>query len=47
MFEKITPEQAGISSKIVSKFIQKLEKSAEYFLTEYHGILIGKSNDNA
>ena len=26
MFEKITPEQAGISSKTVKSFIQKLEK---------------------
>lgn len=35
MFEKITPEQAGISSKIVSKFIQKLEQRGAFT----HGLL--------
>ena len=30
MFEKITPEQAGISSVAVKAFIEKLEKRGAY-----------------
>ena len=40
MFEKITPEQAGISSKTVIKFIKKLEKRG----AATHGILFMKGD---
>lgn len=40
MFEKITPEQAGISSKNIIEFIQKLEKRG----ARTHGILFMKGN---
>ena len=35
MFEVITPEKAGISSKTVRKFIEKLEKRG----SSTHGVL--------
>ena len=35
MFEKITPEQAGISSKTVTKFVKMLEKRG----AKTHGFL--------
>ena len=40
MFEKITPEQAGISSKTVIKFIKKLEKRG----AATHGVLFMKGD---
>lgn len=40
MFEKITPEQAGISSKSVQNFIEKLEKRG----ASTHGILFMKGD---
>ena len=40
MFEKITPEQAGISSKSVQRFIEKLEKRG----ASTHGILFMKGD---
>lgn len=40
MFEKITPEQAGISSKTVTEFIKKLEKRG----AAMHGILFMKGD---
>ena len=36
MFSKITPEEAGISSKHVLKFIEKLEQRGLYS----HGIIL-------
>lgn len=41
MFNIITPEQAGISSKAVSKFIHKLKERGLY----NHGILMMRGND--
>lgn len=38
MFEKITPEQAGISSKIITNFIDMLEDRG----ASTHGILFMK-----
>ena len=40
MFEKITPEQAGISSKAITDFIQKLEKRG----AATHGFLMMKGD---
>lgn len=40
MFEKITPEQAGISSETVSRFIQKLERRG----ATTHGVLFMKGD---
>ena len=40
MFEKITPEQAGISSKNVRKFIEKLERRG----ASTHGVLFMKGD---
>ena len=40
MFEKITPEQAGISSKTVEAFIKKLEKRG----AATHGLLFMKGD---
>ena len=36
MFKTVTPEQAGISSRAVSKFLRKLEERGEYM----HGVLM-------
>jgi CubicO group peptidase (beta-lactamase class C family) len=41
MFNIITPEQAGISSKAVTKFIHKLQERGLYT----HGILMMRGND--
>ena len=41
MFYSITPEQAGISSKAVLKFIRKLEQRGLYS----HGILMMRGDD--
>lgn len=41
MFNTITPEQAGISSKAVSKFLRKLEERGLYT----HGVLMMRGDD--